>query len=373
MRVAGTGAAGTGAAGVKAAEPKLGAQTDRRAVGLWLLICCGLIFAMVVIGGITRLTESGLSIVRWEPIGGAIPPLTERDWQTEFDLYKASPQYQQVNRGMSLEEFKGIFWWEWIHRQWGRLIGLAFALPLAWFLIRRKIGPELRWPLFGLLVLGGFQGAIGWWMVASGLKDVPWVSTYRLATHLGTALVIYSIALWLGLSLLRGGGSVLAATEAALGLRRFGRITLGLLAATILMGAFVAGLDAGMIYNEFPFMGDGLIPPDYRNPALGWLANGFENHAAVQFHHRVLATATLLAAGGFGLALMLRGPTRMARMAGIGIILAVLGQYALGIMTLLAQVPVSLGAAHQGGAVVLLTALLIGLHGLRQPVTATSA
>ncbi|MFD2263283.1 COX15/CtaA family protein [Lacibacterium aquatile] len=305
---------------------------------------------MVVIGGITRLTESGLSITEWKPLGGAIPPLNAADWEEQFRLYRESPQYIHVNAGMSLEEFKGIFWWEWIHRFWGRLIGFVFLIPLLAFWIRGKLSRGLAAPLFGLFVLGGLQGALGWYMVVSGLNDVPWVSPYRLAAHLGLALVLYVACFWLGVRLW-GTQRVTVQLKLKIG----SHSVLALIFVTILAGAFVAGLDAGMIYNEFPKMGDGLVPPDYRNPALSWFSNIFENHAAVQFHHRVLATLTVLGVVAFALRIW-RVPA--LRGGAICLLAAVALQYCLGIMTLLAQVPVSLGATHQGGAVVLLTAAL---------------
>ncbi len=336
------------APGLAAARPPA-----RRAVALWLLIGAALIFAMVVIGGITRLTESGLSIVEWRPVSGTLPPLSEGAWQAEFEKYRQSPQYQQVNRGMNLAEFKTIFWWEYIHRLWGRLIGLAFAVPMVIFWARGAFDAALKRRVLLLLVLGGVQGAIGWWMVASGLKDVPAVSPYRLATHLGMALVIYGITLWTALGLLqsRASGPLTGAQRSTLGL-------LGLLSVTILAGAFVAGLDAGKIYNEFPWMGAGLVPPDYWHPALSGLRNFFENHAAVQFHHRLLAVGTVIAALIVALGLVRRGMIAWA--AALTASLAL--QITLGILTLLYQVPVDLGAAHQGGAVLVLTVVIALLH-----------
>jgi cytochrome c oxidase assembly protein subunit 15 len=329
-----------------AARSSATSRQNDRVIGIWLLICCAAIAAMVVIGGITRLTESGLSIVRWEPVAGVLPPLSQADWLHLFDLYKASPQYKTVNFGMSLEEFKGIFWWEYIHRVWGRLIGVIFAVPLAWFLMTGRIAPRLRLPLLGLLCLGGLQGFIGWWMVKSGLRDEPSVSPYRLATHLSLALIIYSLTLWLALGLMG-----VKRHAAAIG-RRHAKVALGLIALTIIAGAFVAGNDAGLIYNEFPLMGDGLIPDDYRVVHLSWLANTFESLAAVQFHHRVLAMLTI--------AVVLVWRWRLLRagwrdLTADGMTAAAILQVGLGIWVLLAGVPVWLGAAHQGGAVILLT------------------
>jgi len=340
------------------------APPARRAVALWLFFGAAMIFAMVVIGGVTRLTESGLSIVRWEPISGTLPPLSEADWQTQFTLYQQSPQYQQVNRGMSLAEFKTIFWWEFIHRLWGRLIGVVFALPMLIFWLRGAFDGALKRRVLLLFALGGVQGAIGWWMVASGLRDVPAVSAYRLATHLGMALVIYALTLWTALGLVQPRtASPALATE-----KRAATGMLALIAVTILAGAFVAGLDAGMIYNEFPFMGDGLVPPDYRNPALTFVQNIFENHAAVQFHHRVLAMGVVV--GAIGLGLWLWGRAAAVRGWLLALLGAVVLQVILGILTLLYQVPVDLGAAHQAGAVVLLTAAIGLCHRLQVSSTA---
>ncbi len=332
---------------------------SRRAVALWLFFGAAMIFAMVVIGGVTRLTESGLSIVRWEPVSGTLPPLTDAAWQEQFTRYQQSPQYQQVNRGMSLAEFKTIFWWEYIHRLWGRLIGIVFAVPMLIFWLRGAFDGPLKRRVLVLFALGGIQGAIGWWMVASGLRDVPAVSAYRLATHLGMALVIYALTLWTALGLVQPRTTALSFGAE----KRSATAVLVTISLTILAGAFVAGLDAGMIYNEFPFMGDGLVPPDYHHPGLSAVRNIFENHAAVQFNHRVLAMVTAGLVIGLCIGLWNRAP--QAR----GWLLALLGavalQVILGILTLLHQVPVSLGAAHQAGAVVLLTAAIGVCHRLR--------
>jgi cytochrome c oxidase assembly protein subunit 15 len=342
-------------------EVKAAPQGSRRAVGWWLIACCGLIFAMVVIGGITRLTESGLSIVTWAPIGGAIPPLDHADWERLFAEYRLTPQYRQINQGMSLEAFRTIFWWEYVHRLWGRLIGLAFLAPLVWFGATGRLERRLRLPLAGIFLLGGLQGALGWWMVASGLRDVPWVSAYRLTAHLGLALLIYAVTLWIGVGLLRRGAPVAAAPAAA---RRAAFGVVALVFTTILAGGFVAGTDAGLIYNSFPWMGDGLIPPDYRNPALGLVQNAFENHPAVQFHHRVLAVTTVTAIAGFWLAARHRAGSAGARHA-LDLLLALaLLQAGLGISTLLLRVPIPLAALHQAGAVALLTAALLAAHTL---------
>ncbi len=337
-------------------DARIAARPANRAVGIWLLACCAMIAAMVVIGGITRLTESGLSIVRWEPLGGAIPPLDTADWQRLFDDYRQSPQYRQLNQGMALDDFRTIFWWEYVHRLWGRLIGVAFLLPFVCFVATGRIARRLRTPLAAIFALGALQGVLGWWMVTSGLKDVPWVSPYRLTAHLALALLIYAATLWIALGLLRAPTS-----PARPALRRVAWTIAALVFVTMLAGGFVAGTDAGLIYNTFPWMGDGLVPPDYRNPAFGWLENAFENHPAVQFHHRVLALATVAAIVAFWLAARRH---RGARAARDGLIALALVQAGLGIATLLLRVPTALAALHQAGAVALLTVALLAAHGL---------
>jgi cytochrome c oxidase assembly protein subunit 15 len=336
-------------------------RDGRRVVGWWLIACCGLIFAMVVIGGITRLTESGLSIVTWAPLGGAIPPLDHADWERLFTEYQLSPQYRQINQGMDLDAFRTIFWWEYVHRLWGRLIGLAVLVPLLWFVATGRLERRLRLPLAAIFVLGGLQGALGWWMVASGLRDVPWVSPYRLTAHLGLALLIYGAMLWIALGLLRNGVRA-AAPQAA---RRAAFAIVALVFMTILAGGFVAGTDAGLIYNSFPWMGDGLIPPDYRNPALGLLRNAFENQPAVQLHHRVLAVTTVIAIGAFWLAARGHAQSASARRTLDLLLGMVFLQAGVGISTLLLVVPIPLAALHQAGAVALLTAALLAAHALR--------
>jgi cytochrome c oxidase assembly protein subunit 15 len=221
---------------------------DRR-VALWLLFCCTMIFALVVIGGLTRLTESGLSITEWKPVHGVIPPLSETEWQAEFDLYKRIPEYQQMNQGMTLAEFKGIFWWEYIHRLWGRLVGVVFLLPFLWLLIRRQIRREMIPHLVAIFILGGLQGALGWYMVSSGLAERTDVSQYRLAAHFLLALALFSYALWLALTLLRSG---FLPDPAAARLRPHLWLTAASIAATLAFGAFVAGLNGDWSTTAFP-------------------------------------------------------------------------------------------------------------------------
>jgi cytochrome c oxidase assembly protein subunit 15 len=329
------------------AAPSLAPARSTRPVALWLLVCCAMIVAMVVIGGITRLTESGLSITEWQPITGAVPPLSEQAWQAEFERYQQIPQYQELNRGMTLAEFKAIFWWEFMHRLWGRLIGVVFALPLAWFWLTGRIRGRTAWQLGGMLALGALQGAIGWWMVASGLAERVTVSPYRLAVHLIMALVIYAWALWAALDLLRGRARPRDAGPGALAF-------IALVFVTIAAGAFVAGNRAGLIYNTFPLMDGRFVPDPYVDATLGGLRSLFEGFAAVQFNHRVLAMTTFVAA----FALWFRH--RVAAVAAVPLVAAL--QLALGIATLLLVVPIPLAAAHQAGAVALLTAALVAAH-----------
>jgi heme a synthase len=329
---------------------------SERQIATWLLVCCAILFSLIVLGGVTRLTGSGLSITDWRPVTGALPPLSEQAWQQEFDLYRASPEYQQVNRGMSLDEFKVIYGYEWAHRLLARLLGLAFAIPLAWFWLRGRIPPRLRWPLLGILGLGMLQGYMGWFMVKSGLVDIPRVSPYRLGAHLGLALLIYASMFWLALGLLRPARAQASARVSG-GLRPL----LLLVAVTIMSGAFVAGLKAGLVYNTFPLMAGQWVPDGLLHLEPAW-RNWFENPATVQFTHRLLGIGTLVAV----LLLWLRAwrlPLEGAqRLAFHGLAVAAIVQATLGIKTLLMYVPVSLGAAHQGGAVVLLSAALYALH-----------
>ena len=317
---------------------------------------------MVVIGGITRLTESGLSITEWKPVSGAIPPLSEAEWSREFDHYKAIPQYRAIHAEMTLSEFKTIFFWEYVHRLWGRLIGVAFAVPFLWFLWKRALPRSLAPKLAVIFVLGGLQGALGWFMVESGLAGRIEVSQYRLVAHLGAALILYLAILWVALDLLApqpGIGSSRRLRHAASGL-------LGLAFLTVLAGGFVAGLRAGLLYNTFPLMNGEMMPPDYAAIAP-WYLNPFENPVAAQFHHRLLAELTWLFAVGLWWASRRLGLPRGLRRAFDALAFVATLQLALGIATLLLVVPIPLAAAHQAGAVALLTAILVVRHGLRRP------
>jgi cytochrome c oxidase assembly protein subunit 15 len=334
-----------------------------RIVAVWLLGIAAMVFIMVIIGGLTRLTESGLSIVDWRPVTGWLPPLGEAQWLAAFEAYRATPEYLQVNRGMSLGEFKGIFWLEYLHRLWGRLIGVAFAVPLVVFLIKGWIGRRLAPHLILAFVLGGLQGAIGWFMVKSGLIDRPEVSQYRLTAHLGAAILIYGYLLWLGWSLMqrpsRRKGNVGAASwRSAVALT-------GLVVLTILAGGFVAGLNAGLVYNTFPLM-DGKLVPQGLFPDLPFYVSFFEDVTTVQFTHRVLALTTLVAVLAFWLTALRWPLPREVRWTVHALALMAVVQVGLGIATLLLAVPVGLGVAHQAGGVLLFTAALLTVFQLRR-------
>ncbi len=327
-------------------------EENRRAIARWLLVIAGMVFAMVVLGGVTRLTESGLSIVEWRPLLGWLPPLSDSVWQELFERYKAFPEYQKKNAGMTLAGFKAIFWLEYLHRLWGRLIGLAFLIPFLWFWLRGRIDWAL-WPrLVTLFVLGGLQGLLGWVMVKSGLVDRPSVSQYRLAAHLALAVVIYGALVWTAWGLLSRGSGL---GEVPRWLRFYGGVLFGMICATLVVGAFVAGLDAGLIYNTFPKMGEGFVPPELWRAELGVL-NLFENPVTVQFTHRVLAIATLLAVYLFWGASRAARLNPALRLSCSALMLAANLQAFLGVATLVLFVPVWLGALHQAGALVLFTA-----------------
>ena len=325
-------------------------------IASWLTFVAVLIFVMIVVGGITRLTESGLSMVRWEPISGAIPPLNEADWQREFDHYRATPQYQLVNTGMTLADFKTIFFWEYVHRLLGRLIGLAFALPLLCFWWQRAIPAGYGWKLGGLFGLGGLQGAIGWWMVASGLVDVPEVSHIRLAVHLLLAFGIFAAVIWVSLDL-----NALAKDAGArpVKLPLLGIWALCLTFLQFLFGAYVAGLEAGYAFNSWPLMGDALFPAEA--PMLEPFARNFvDNPLVVQFVHRWLAFVVAAVAVWLGVRAWRRGFRADAAL----LVGAVLAQLLLGILTILSGVQIDIAVAHQGMAALLLAALVTAAHRL---------
>lgn len=324
---------------------------------IWLFGLCFMILIMVSLGGATRLTGSGLSIMEWAPILGTLPPMSEGEWHRLFALYQRIPQYTLVHEGFGLEGFKHIFWLEWAHRLWGRLIGIAFAVPLIWFWVSGRL-PRGLWPrLLGLLVLGGLQGAVGWFMVASGFEaDSTSVSPYRLVIHLALALFLYASIFWTALCLLP---PTTRSRSRWLGpLSAFLVVMVGI---TILAGGFVAGLKAGMTYNSFPLMDGNLVPEGY-GTLQPWTRNLFENIAAVQFNHRLLATMTAIFALTIAVIGLTRGMTGRARNALIFLALFAVTQYGLGIVTLIWAVPVALGTAHQAMAVLLLSAALVFRH-----------
>lgn len=317
-----------------------------RILAFWLFFCAFMVMAMTGIGAVTRLTESGLSITEWKVVSGAIPPIGETAWQTEFAKYQATPEFTAKHSWMKLDDFKGIYFWEWFHRFWGRMIGLVFGLPMLFFFIKGWIPKEDRLKYVGLLVLGGAQGGLGWFMVKSGLVDRPSVSHFRLAAHLSMALFIYSALLWMGLRHLNP-----ATTSLPLSVKRHGLVSLILVALTIIWGAFVAGLDAGMIYNTFPLMGDGLVPVEWGNTPF------LSDAASVQFTHRVLAILTGGVVFSYGLRLF-------KYKHAIGVLLSgwVLVQIGLGIATLLSVVAIPIATAHQLGAVILLSFVVYSLY-----------
>lgn len=339
-------------------------NTNNKHIAIWLLVCCATIFAMIILGGVTRLTGSGLSMVQWEPIMGVLPPLNQAEWEETFLLYQQFPEYKLKNFAMSLDEFKSIFWFEYGHRLLGRSIGIIFLLPFLFFLVKGKIERTLTPKLIAMFVLGGLQGLMGWYMVKSGLVDNPHVSQYRLTAHLTLAVVIYAYMFWVALGLLRTGGHE-AGSAAPAGLRLSASL-LGLLVfVTVMSGGFVAGLKAGFVYNTFPLMDGRWIPEAMFLQDPLW-RNFFENVATVQFDHRVLAILTLLGICIFWLAAR-RGITTPQARIGIHLLLAAaVLQVTLGISTLLLYVPVALGAAHQAGALILLTAILFLNHRLHQ-------
>ncbi len=335
----------------------------RRPVAVWLFACAGMIVTMAIIGAITRLTESGLSIMEWAPIKGALPPMSESEWQRLFALYQQTDEFKVDNAGMGLAEFKNIFWWEWIHRLWGRTIGLVYLLPLAWFWLRGLLPAWSKpWLVLGL-VLGGLQGGVGWFMVHSGFGERTDVSQYRLALHLFLALVLHVYVFALGLRFAYSSARLDHSPSPTL--RSAALALYALLAFTIISGAFVAGLNAGKLYNEFPLMGSGLLPVEY-GEQTPWWRNWFDNGAAAQFNHRLLATlvATLTLALAIWGYVSSSGGLR-ALFLTLGLI--VLVQYGLGLAALLYAVPVALGALHQAGALALLTVYSALVYWLLRP------
>ncbi len=342
----------------------MSATRDRRQIALWLFTCCVLVFGMVVIGGLTRLTGSGLSMVDWSPVLGWFPPMDQAAWERVFTLYQTSPEFKIVNQGMDLEGFKGIFWLEFIHRLLGRMVGVVFLLPFLYFRLRGKLEPGMTPKLLGMFILGGLQGVLGWYMVKSGLVDDPHVSPYRLTAHLGLAMIIFVVMFWTALGLWYGkekhpcpGSGGLGAAALFLSIWVF---------LTALSGGFVAGLHAGKSYNTFPLMA-GQWMPDELFHMRPWYLNLFEDIATVQWDHRLLATVT------FALVLLLwfwsgRAGLSQRLRRGFHLMLGMVGiQVALGISTLLLEVPIKLASAHQAGALLLFSLALYNAFRLRYP------
>ena len=333
-------------------------------VATWLFACCALVFAMVVVGGVTRLTHSGLSIVEWQPIVGTLPPLSDADWRETFTKYQQTPQYRQVNQGMTLAGFKGIFWWEYVHRLLGRLIGIAFFVPLVWFSARREIPRRYAWSLFAIFVLGGLQGAMGWYMVKSGLVDDPHVSQFRLTAHLALALLIFAAMFWVGLTLIHPHRAASGSPP-----QRSGRAwAMGFAVLVFVMaisGGFVAGIRAGFAYNTFPLMNGTFVPAEIL-VLEPWWRNFFWNMATVQFDHRLIAWLIALTAPVLWWKLRTTEALPARARVGSHLLLAVVMlQIVLGIATLLLVVPIPLAAAHQAGAVLVFAAALNIAHALR--------
>ncbi len=325
-----------------------------RQIAMWLFVCCLMVYSMVILGGITRLTGSGLSMVEWDPIFGILPPLDEESWNATFDLYKQSPEYLKINVGMDLHGFKSIYWFEYSHRILGRTIGTVFLLPFLFFLVKGRIHRRLVPKLAGMFVLGGLQGVLGWYMVKSGLIDNPHVSQYRLTAHLGLAILIYAYMFHVALGLWFGTGNRIPVSRR---LRRYITLLTGLVLITILSGGFVAGLKAGYAYNTFPLMDGHWVPEVILMQEPAW-RNFFENIATVQFDHRVLAILVLISVCILWLG-TLRSPLTGQLRLGLHALMAVaVLQVTLGISTLLLHVPVTLAAMHQGVALLLFTILL---------------
>ncbi len=339
-----------------------------RQIASWLLFCAAIILGMILLGGVTRLTHSGLSMVEWKPLMGVVPPLSEHAWQETFDKYKQFPEYRKVNLGMDLAGFKAIFMFEYLHRLLGRAIGLVFFFPLVYFAWRGCIRPGLMPRLLTLLVMGGLQGLLGWYMVKSGLVNDPHVSQYRLTAHLGVAVAIYGYMLWVAFDL------IFSARQApAVGSVSWGRLALALVFLVYLMilsGGLVAGTRAGFAYSTWPLMGTSFVPPGLYSTTPAWLA-AFEDITTIQFNHRMFAYVLFVVINGLCFAVYRRGRHPRERLAAGLLSLTVLVQVCLGITTLLLHVPVAIAAAHQGGAVLVFSAALFLAHVLnRQTSTA---
>jgi cytochrome c oxidase assembly protein subunit 15 len=343
-----------------------------RAIGYWLLLCCAMVLITLIIGGVTRLTHSGLSIVEWQPLIGAIPPLTETHWLELFAKYQQTPEFRLRNHDMTLSGFQFIFWWEWAHRLSGRLIGLVFFVPYLWFFIRGQLRGTLAWKVLVFFALGGLQGAMGWYMVQSGLVDNPHVSQYRLAAHLGLAFLIFGLMLWTALDIFQPRRRLVTDSPApsfsnpsAL-TRRLGLFLIVLVFLMVLSGALVAGIHAGLAYNTFPSMNGHFLPLESFLLQPLWL-NFFNNMATVQFNHRLIAWLLMILIPWFVWRVLREVPA--GRGPGLALLLWLSVQVGLGISTLLLRVPLPLAAAHQAGAMILFGLVLWVNHIIRRKIT----
>ena len=337
------------------------AVASARPIVAWLLVCCALVFAMVVVGGVTRLTHSGLSITEWQPIVGTIPPLSTADWNEAFAKYRQTPEFREVNHAMTLAEFKGIFWWEYFHRLLGRTIGAVFLVPYLYFLLRNRIPRGYAWPLAGIFALGALQGLVGWLMVKSGLVDDPRVSQFRLTAHLGLAFLIFAAMWWTTFSLAFGDRR----SPAPRGLRRAAFALVGLVFFMVLLGGLVAGIRAGFAYNTFPLMNGAFVPPEILM-LEPWWRNLFWNMATVQFDHRIVGWVLAFVVPVFCWRVFAsRAVTPRARIGAAGLLAMLAVQLGLGIATLVNVVPIPLAALHQAGALVVFALALSTAHALR--------
>lgn len=328
-------------------------RSDRsKPVAIWLFVVAAMVLMMVIVGGATRLTDSGLSITQWKPVTGALPPLSAADWQREFALYKQIPQYAQLNAGMSLDSFKVIYWWEWSHRLLGRVLGLVFFVPFVWFAIRRQLPRRLFVRLGGIFLLGGLQGAVGWWMVSSGLSERVSVAPERLMVHLGLAFALLGLLLWTAFDAWSGAARQTLPSPWG----RRATVLIGLTYLQILLGALVAGNDAGLVYNDWPLMNGALIPDDYHAGATVW-ATLAHVQGAVQLHHRVLAYVLTIVAVAIGVAAWRSDYlSRTSKLLAVAVAVSVVFQAVLGVATLMMRAPVGMSIIHQ-----LTAALVLGL------------
>ena len=334
-----------------------------KSIIIWLLAGCFLIYAMVVIGGITRLTHSGLSMVEWNMILGSMPPMSEADWLVPFEKYKQSPEYQQINNQFTLEEFKSIYWWEYIHRLLGRTIGVVFLIPFLYFYFKKRFDRPLLKKMLVLLALGAFQGFLGWFMVKSGLQKEPHVSHYRLAAHLISAFTVFGFTFWYALDLLYPK----AVEENAVlkKVKRLATVAFGITVLQIIYGAFVAGLKAGLFYNTFPRMGTSYFPETILAQDT-FILNFLENPAGVQFVHRCIAFIVVIVIALLWDKSRKLSLTKLQRKASNFMISVVIIQFLLGVITILYSVPITMGVLHQTGAFVLFVGLLFFMHSLRK-------